>query len=124
MKLKTYRLNHKNGQQEKGWVFWCPACRQEHRFCTKAVSGVREDGTRWPVWTFNGDMARPTFSPSLLYQTGKGRWEGTRWVATGPKRVVCHLHLRDGQLAYCGDNPHQFNGKTVPLPDLPEPVAG
>lgn len=120
LKLQTYRVNHRTGQ-EKGWEFYCPACRQMHRFRTKAAPGKQDDGQPWAVWHFDGVVAKPTFSPSLLYYTTPGRWEGTKWVSTGPRRTLCHLHLRAGVIEYCRDNPHAFNGQKVALLDIPEP---
>jgi hypothetical protein len=42
-----------------GHMIFCPACECGHKF----------DSGRW---TFNGDMERPTFSPSMLVRTGDG----------------------------------------------------
>lgn len=64
------------------------------------------------IWSFNGDMERPTFSPSLLvWPTGDGY----------QKR--CHLFLTDGQLQFCGDSDHALAGQTVPLPEWPSEVT-
>ncbi len=61
-----------------------------------------------PVWTFNDDMDRPTFSPSLLC-----RW--TEGEEHTPKR--CHLFVRDGRIEFCGDCTHELAGKTVEMED-------
>lgn len=119
MKLRTYRLNHPNGQ-EKGWEFYCPACQQLHRFRTKPVGGLDHEGKPWPRWTFDGNTAAPTFTPSLLYTSSAGRWVDGKWAPRGPRRTVCHLHLRAGVIQFCPDNPHSLNGQRVPLPDIPE----
>ena len=71
--------------------FWCPGCKEYHSF----------DVTPGRGWRFNGDIDKPTFSPSLLYPS---------------KPIRCHLFLRNGMLQFCGDCGHELAGKTVPLP--------
>lgn len=78
-----------------GYLFWCPGCREHHSY------DVRTDGGR-PNWSFNGDMERPTFTPSLFY----------------PDRI-CHLFLTDGVIHFLGDCSHKLAGQTVPLEPLP-----
>ncbi len=78
--------------------FWCPGCDEAHQF------RVMTDGSR-PSWTFDGNMEKPTFSPSLLYPT---------------KPVKCHLFVRAGVIEFCGDSQHKLAGQKVPLPELPD----
>ena len=80
-----------------GYAFWCPACEEMH-----AVNSG---------WKFNGDLANPTFSPSVHVSWTNG--------ATGQK-IVCHFFLTDGVFHFCEDSTHALAGKTVPLPDLPD----
>jgi hypothetical protein len=68
-------------------LFHCPGCECAHG----------PDGG----WTFNGDMARPTFSPSILVRTETSR---------------CHSFVKDGQIEFLPDCTHALAGKTVPLP--------
>lgn len=84
-----------------GYMFWCPGCRATHAY---AIKVYRAEGN--PVWTFNGDVERPTFAPSLLYQTRRESGE-----------VRCHLYVTDGKIAYGGDCSHELAGKTVAIPD-------
>lgn len=98
-----------------GYSHWCPGCGEMH-----AISVL-------PGWNFNGNLEKPTFSPSVKI-TGKqsivdekGEWTG-EWVldADGkPKDYCCHYFLTDGVLNYCGDCTHKLSGQQVPLPDLP-----
>lgn len=82
-------------------TFDCPGCGLMH-----AVNVDRPDR---PRWTWNGDMVRPTFSPSLL----------VRWTY-GDKREprVCHSFVRDGRIEFLGDCTHEHAGKTLPLPPV------
>lgn len=95
-------LKRFDGSNCGGYVFWCPGCKQSHVYYTEHPGGG---------WSFNGDLDRPTFNPSLL-----NTWE------EGPEKTPrrCHLFLRDGQLEYCSDSLHSLAGQTVPLG--PEPV--
>lgn len=97
---------------ECGFEHWCPGCEEMH---------VLPDG-----WTFNGDVDRPTFSPSFKH-TGvrctfvDGKWTGEwpRDAQGKPIPMVCHYILTAGQLNFCGDSTHPLAGTTVPLPPLP-----
>lgn len=83
-----------------GYVFWCPGCKEPHAFWTE----YKDQSKRW---TFNGDLDRPTFTPSLVVRTLERR---------------CHLYLTDGKLQYLGDCSHELAGKTVQLEPLPWPT--
>jgi hypothetical protein len=85
------------------YSFYCPGCGCRHG-CR-----VRNDGAA-PSWSFNGDMERPTFSPSLL----------TREYGETITPRVCHLFLSDGRLRFLSDCTHHLAGQTVDLPDLPQ----
>ena len=81
------------------WL-WCPACDD----------AVRIDNT----WGWNGDLDRPTFSPSIL----------TRWSVQGEiQDRVCHSFVTDGVWHYLADCTHEMAGQHVPMVDLPEWVA-
>jgi hypothetical protein len=88
--------------QESYW-FWCEPCNTHHRFVTK--SGANEG----PVWTFDGNLESPTFSPSLLCNKDLT----PEHKAAGGHR--CHLFLRKGMVQYLGDCTHDHAGKTVPV---------
>lgn len=97
------KLRRGNGR----YFHWCPGCEEMHPLPDS--------------WTFNGDLEKPTFSPSFL-QTFV-RWSGgvaENGLGIGEKaHVVCHYVLTDGVLNYCGDSWHDLKGTPVTLPDLP-----
>lgn len=96
---------------ETGYFFWCPACKGPHSFRTKAPTGR-------PTWEFDGNSQRPTFKPSLLcFTTVKKDGEETQPPV---RRTICHLFVRDGQIEYCGDSPHELSGKTVQMVPYPD----
>lgn len=102
--------------------FWCPGCDQAH---VVVVEGPK-------AWGFNGDPARPTFSPSVLVRGGHHvpGHSGDCWCTfearTGQKPAftcfVCHSFVRDGQIQFLGDCTHGLAGQTVPLPPWPREV--
>lgn len=74
--------------------FFCPGCRYYHAFIIE-----RKDAG--PIWTWNKNIEKPTFSPSLLVNGSSDR--------------RCHLFVRDGKIEYCGDTWHELRGKTVDM---------
>lgn len=83
---------------EVSFVFDCPACGIGHSF------RVEGEG---PKWSFNGDVDKPTFSPSLL----------VKWGKSGKMDQVCHSFVRDGQMQFLSDCTHEMAGKTITLPE-------
>jgi len=95
---KVYLIDAERGL----YAFHCPGCGYAHHFGTKAYTDAR--GKSHPVWHFNGNVDRPTFSPSLLVNA---QWPEKR----------CHLFMRDGMIVYCGDCFHALAGQKVECPD-------
>src|SRR5574343_611692 len=102
-----------------GLGFFCPGCREMHVIYHGEGSG--------PRWTWNGDVNKPTFSPSVLVQ-GKqivrddnGRWTGgwVRGAGGEPLPMVCHTFVTDGRIQFLSDCTHALAGQTVELPDVP-----
>lgn len=83
---------------------WCPGCRWMHWI---AVEHPFPNGHRW---TFDGNVAAPTFSPSVHIRMGRG--------SSGTDRV-CHYFIRAGRIEFCGDSTHELAGQTIDLPDIP-----
>jgi len=101
MKLRPYTSNG----APAGYWHWCPACEALHGI------SVQQKNNSGAVWRFDGNFDRPTFSPSI------------RCFATeedGSLTILCHYFINSGMIQFCGDNPHELNGQTVPLPDIPE----
>ena len=93
--------------------FWCPGCDDVH--------GIRYgDGG----WTWNGDLERPTFTPSVLIG-------GTQWAPSDGfykpnharvepgQRTTCHSFVTDGRIQFLPDSTHSLAGQTVELPEWP-----
>jgi hypothetical protein len=79
----------------KGFMVFCPGCGNHHVLRTEAPEGHR------PIWTWNGSMEAPTFSPSLLVAPGTAH--------------QCHSFIRDGVWEYLDDCHHSMKGQKVPM---------
>lgn len=72
------------------WMVQCPACGNCHGFDTR--------------WSFDGNVERPTFSPSMLvYESG-----------VQPR---CHSFVTDGFWVYLDDCTHALKGQKVEVPE-------
>ncbi|MCK4883540.1 MAG: hypothetical protein KAS30_01590 [Candidatus Diapherotrites archaeon] len=54
-------------------------------------------------WSWNGDVTKPTFKPSILTTCSKYR---------------CHSFVTDGKIKFLSDCSHEFAGQTVELLDI------
>lgn len=93
-----FNYPHRNGPEPYVLSFYCPGCKQEHPY---HVANPHR-GASETVWTWNGSMEAPTFSPSLL-------------VYPSPGQPRCHCFVRDGRIEFCGDSDHALAGQTVPM---------
>lgn len=124
-----------------GYLFWCPGCHAVHPI--NVANPAYDARIRRNVWAFDGNEARPTFTPSLLVYgdadlktkpvpheetcgaNGAGATPGClRELGHGgpcrateaPARPRCHSFIRAGRIEFCGDSGHSLAGKTVDLP--------
>jgi hypothetical protein len=100
------------------YMFFCPGCGHYHGIRTaEDVVILKADPNldikdrkwleehNWPAWTFNGDMDKPTVSPSILIEhDGK---------------TICHSFVKNGQIQFLQDCDHKMKGQTVELPEEP-----
>lgn len=95
-----------------GHAHWCPGCKEMHHIPSS--------------WGFDGDLEKPTFTPSVRI-SGKqcvlvdGEWTG-EWVRGADGKALdgcCHYNLTAGQLHFHPDSTHALAGSIVALPDLP-----
>lgn len=96
----------------RGYSHWCPGCDEMH------LIAVHEPFANGAKWTFDGDVNRPTFSPSINIYSPRCEWGDGE--VTPEQR--CHYFLRAGRLEFLGDCTHALKGQTVDLPDLPPHV--
>lgn len=87
----------------------CPGCGCAHTI-TVALPDGPPSGT---VWEWDGNLQRPTISPSIL-----------TWWTAGREDRRCHSFVRDGIWEYLTDSTHPLAGQHVPVPawdDVTEP---
>ena len=88
------------------YFVYCPACTRAHRFIVEC----EEDPSH--RWDFDGNMEAPTFSPSLLVESGPMR--------PGERNQICHSYLQAGVWRFLNDSTHAMAGQKVPMVDFPE----
>lgn len=96
-------------------TFRCPGCGDNH---TVPIPPHPR------AWGFNGDLERPTLTPSLLVRSGH---YGEAWKQGDPcwcgkdlgfSCYCCHSFVRDGRIEFLSDCTHALAGKTVDLLDV------
>lgn len=75
-------------------VWYCVGCECSHMV---PVTGDKK-------WGFNGDLVKPTLTPSVLCNHMVHGVDG-----------VCHLFMKNGVIEFLGDCTHKFANQTVPL---------
>jgi hypothetical protein len=121
--MKLEELHRTDGI--RSMTFECPGCGMSHM--------VNVASTVHPVWTWNGSMDRPTFTPSVLVS-----WDSMSEAARKRSRIfreqhgrypdhaenpydehhVCHSFVTDGRIQFLGDCTHALAGQTVDLPEV------
>ena len=97
-------------------LFWCPGCEHAHM-----VTYGRGPST----WSWDGDVERPTISPSVLVHPHQTLIDDTLEgpALTAPENVtttpLCHSFVTDGRIEYLSDSTHALAGQTVDLPEWP-----
>lgn len=100
--------------------FVCPGCGDNH-----APVVARKPGSIGPTWHWNGDVEKPTISPSLLVRgthtlTPDECDRLMRGEHVEPRDYVCHSFIRDGRIEFLSDCTHALAGTTVDLSEIAE----
>ena len=107
-----------------GYEFVCPGCEAfiVAKKLSPGIESVRLHATHVipttgpKAWGFNGDVDRPTFTPSILVY-GNKHTDGSIY---SPR---CHSFVRDGRIEFLGDCEHPLAGQTVDLLDVAPEAA-
>jgi hypothetical protein len=105
---------------EKGKHYWfvCPGCGHRHVVQTEPTE------YRQSAWGFNGNLERPTFTPSLLVTSGhyvQGQPQPPDCIYCNEDTgscYRCHSFITDGKIQFLGDCTHAFAGQTVDLKEI------
>lgn len=102
---------HGYGDHDRIALTWlCPGCKAIHQI------PVRGDWRGAAVWKWDGNLERPTLSPSILKHPTPG--------AQPPHGSLerCHSFVRAGVVEFLGDSTHELAGQSVPMdPALADP---
>lgn len=103
----TLRNVDDHGVKYTSLMFVCPGCVAGGPEGYQGIHllPVNCSDVKNPSWEFNGDLEKPTLSPSILTKGG--------YVE------VCHSFLTDGVFEFLTDSTHPLAGQKVPIPDLP-----
>lgn len=90
-----------DGQGRAGTMLymWCPGC--------EALHGVEVNAADYR-WQWDGNLAAPTISPSILVTT---------YSHVTTRR--CHSYVKSGVWEFLADCDHCLASRRVPLPELP-----
>ena len=110
-------LKRFSGEDGVGFLLWCPGCKDPH--------AVRVNG-KAPVWGWDGNEEKPTFTPSILVTSGhySGQDRQTCWCAYNAEHlddppgfvcVRCHSFVRAGRIEFFADCSHELAGQTIDL---------
>ena len=92
-----------------GYLINCPGCGSDHIIRTKrTIEGVDPvTGKKQPLWTFDGNMEKPTFSPSI---------DATWGPFPNGNVYRCHFFLKKGLYDFRPDCTHKMAGqKNIPM---------
>jgi hypothetical protein len=87
--------------------FWCPGCDGAH--------SIRHGAQPGPCWGWNGNVDKPTFTPSVLV-TFPASPAATEEFKEWRTKRICHSFVADGHIQFLGDCTHALAGQTVDLP--------
>jgi len=100
-------------------LFWCPGCKTSHTIT---------HGNPGATWNWNGDIDKPSFTPSILAKQGHYAYNEPRdkcWCTynkdhpNDPSPFTCqhcHSFITDGRIQFLSDCTHELAGQTVDLP--------
>lgn len=88
-------------------IFWCPGCKEYHQ-----ISSTK--------WEFNGDLEKPTFSPSYLTWADPNPNAISTYDPTGKHRngFRCHSFIKEGKIEFLSDCSHKLAGQTVDMTEV------
>jgi hypothetical protein len=82
------------------YYFECPGCGLAHAPYIKP-----HKNSVGASWYFNGDIEKPTFSPSIM----------SKVEYTEGKVSICHLYITSGKIHFLEDSTHTLAGKVIDL---------
>ena len=93
---------------QTAFFHWCPACEEMHPLPHS--------------WDFDGNVEKPTFSPSFaqtFVHWTEGVDEETNLGRGEKQHRLCHYIITGGIINFCSDSWHRRTD-SVPMPPIPE----
>lgn len=101
-------------------MFWCPGCLNFHGVWLRGHGDKNPHGASWD---WNGDLVRPTFSPSILVRVGPFSPNAKpHGMDPNTRMIVCHSFVREGRIEFLTDCTHAMAGQTVDLTPTDAPT--
>jgi hypothetical protein len=69
-----------------------------------------------PVWEWNGDLEKPTVTPSILV-TYPANPDALEEFKEWRLERRCHVFVKNGKIQFLADCTHPLAGSTVDIPD-------
>src|SRR5579859_3656578 len=93
------------------FVFFCEGCGCAHGIRSQnwvQPEKISDEDRQWidGRWNFNGDVEKPTISPSIHVWTKDDK---------GNRITKCHSFVTDGKIQYLGDCQHTLANQTIDL---------
>lgn len=105
------------------FLFWCDGCH-----CAHGIWTIQRNASN-AIWTFNGNLEKPTVSPSIKIEypaweppvtpENMDKWRANPWHQT-KKTYICHCVINDGVINYGADSTHGLSGQTLPMTPFPQ----
>lgn len=95
--LQVRIMDYGKGDVRRSCFVWCPGCVTAHVFWLEGQG---------PTWEWDGNLEKPTFSPSHL-------------VRGGSRNITCHSFLREGVWEFLPDSTHMLAGQKIEMVNLP-----
>lgn len=117
--------------KKRGLTYWCQGCKTSHQITTQG-------GPPGQNWSWNGDVNKPVFGPSVDVKTGhyisSHKPGDDCWCTFNEKHPEdehdfecqhCHTWVgcngaKPGEVYFLADCSHELKGTIQPFPDLPE----
>lgn len=99
MRTKARLLSGPDGKPQSV-AFFCSGCGDNHVVPFTDVPVTKEHPLPPGVWFFNGNLDKPTISPSIR-------------IIGGVTGTLCHVVVTDGILNFCADSPHKYAGQSI-----------
>lgn len=113
------KVAYVNGNVNYIW-WYCAGCKTRH-----SIPINRTDGHNWE---FNGNMDKPSVTPSVLNRWGKDADPAWEEPIQEPNEATidpdftwsgrCHIFITNGLVQFLSDCTHKLAGQTLELPEL------